>query len=94
MNWQITTRDQHTELNIGALEATAVTLEYCKVCVWLVPQILTQEQNEHQMQVCHDLLNKYEAESDGFKDCIITGDKMRCHHYDPKSKWESMEWQQ
>lgn len=45
------------------------------------------------MQVCHDLLNKYEAESDGFKDCIITGDKMRCHHYDPKSKWESMEWQ-
>lgn len=38
------------------------------------------------MQVCHDLLNKYEAESDGFKDCIITGDKMRCHHYDPKIK--------
>ena len=28
--------------------------------------MLTQEQKEHYMQVCQDLLNQYEAEGHGF----------------------------
>ena len=54
--------------------------------------MLAQEHKEHRMQVCWDLLNQYEAEGDSFLDRIITGDKMWCHHYEPESKWQSMEW--
>lgn len=35
----------------------------------------TQEQKEHCMEVCQDLLNGYEAEVDTFLDCIMTGDE-------------------
>ena len=34
--------------------------------------MLTQEQKEHHMQVCQDLLNQYEAEGDSFLNHIIT----------------------
>ena len=36
----------------------------------------------------------YEAEGDSFLDCIITGDEMWCHHYEPESKRQSMKWRQ
>ena len=51
-----------------------------------------QEHKEHRMQVCQDLLNKYEAVGDSFLDCTITGDKTWCHHYELESKRQSMEW--
>jgi len=54
--------------------------------------MLTQEHKEHRMQVCRDLLNQYGAEGDSFLDCIITGDKTWCHHYQLESKRQSMEW--
>ena len=53
--------------------------------------MLTQE-HEHRMQVCRDLLNQYEAEGDNFLDRIIAGDETWCHHYEPESKRQSMEW--
>ena len=56
----------------------------------LVPQMLTREQKEHHMQVCQDLLNQYEVEGDYFLDCIVTGEML--HHYELKSKQQSMEW--
>ena len=70
MNWQIMTREQCVELNISfsVLEAIVATLEYHKVCARWVPLMHTQEQNEHHMQVCQDLLNQYEAEGNGFLD--------------------------
>jgi len=55
--------------------------------------MLTQEYKEHCMQVFRDLLNHYKAEGDSFLDCIIIGDEMWCHHYEPESKLQSMEWQ-
>ena len=55
--------------------------------------MLTQEEKEHHMQVFQDLLNQYKAEADSFLDCIITGDKMWFHQYEPESKHQSiMEW--
>jgi len=88
VNRRITTRELFTELNIGcnALEAMVATLEYRKVCARWVPRMLTQEHEEHRMQVCQDLLNQYEAEGDSFLDRIITGDETWCHHYEPESK--------
>ena len=55
--------------------------------------MLTQRQKEHHMQVCQDLLNQYQTESNSFLAHIITGGEMWCHHYKPESKWMSMEWQ-
>jgi len=54
--------------------------------------MLTQEHKEQRMQVFQDLLNQYEAEGDNFLDRIITGDETRCHHYEPESKRQYMEW--
>ena len=93
-NRRITTRELCTELNIGfnALEMMVATLEYCKVCARWVPQMFTQEHKEHSTQVCQDVLNQYKAEGDSFLDHIITGDETWCHHYEPESKQQSMEW--
>ena len=55
--------------------------------------MLTQEQKEHHIQVCEDLLNQSEAEGDGFLDHVITGNETRCCHYEPESKQQSLEWQ-
>ena len=54
--------------------------------------MLTQEHKDHCMQVCQDLLNQYKAEGDSFLDRIITGDETWCHHYEPESRRQSMEW--
>ena len=83
-----------TVLNIGfnALETMVATLEYRKVCVMWVPRMLTQEHREQRMHVCLDLLNQYEAKGDSFQDRIISDDEMWCHHYEPESKGQSMEW--
>ena len=93
-NWQITTRELCTELSISfsALETMVATLEYRKVCAKWVPRLLTQEHKEHHMQVCPDLLNQYKAEDDSFLERIITGDETCCHHYEPESKQQSMDW--
>ena len=90
-NRRIMTRELCTELNISfnALEMMVAMLEYSKVCAWWVPQMLTQE---HHLQVCQDLSNQHEAEGESFLDCIITGDKTWCYHYEPESKRQSMEW--
>lgn len=52
--------------------------------------MLTEEQKEHCMQLCQDPVNQYEAEGDSLLDCIITSDKIWCHHYEPESKQQSM----
>ncbi len=56
----IATRELHTELNISfnALETVVEMLEYYRVYTMLIPRVLTQEQKEHHMQVCQDLLNQ------------------------------------
>lgn len=56
------------ELNISfsVLETLVTKLEYLTVCAGWVPQMLTEEQKEHHIQVYQDLLKKYEAEGDSF----------------------------
>jgi hypothetical protein len=44
------------------------------------------------MQISQDLPNHCEAEGDSFLDRIITGDETWCHHYEPESKRQAMEW--
>ena len=73
-------------INFSASEMMVAVLEYHKVGARWVPRVLTWKQKEHCMQVCQDLLNKYEAEGDSFLDYIITSDNMWCHHYKLESK--------
>jgi len=61
-------------------------LEYHKVCSRWVLWMLTQEQKEHCMQDCQDLLNQYSAKGGSFLDHFITSDKTWWHHYRPESK--------
>ena len=72
------TRELCTELSISfnALQMIVAMLEYREVCTRWVPQMLTQEQKEHHMQVCQDLLNQYQTEGNSFLAHIITGGKM------------------
>jgi len=93
MNWEIMTRELCTELNINfnALETMVAILEYDTVCSQWVSQMLTQEQKEHQMQVCQDQLNQYKARGDSFLDHIIIIDVMQYHHYEPESKQHAIE---
>ena len=71
---KIMTRELCTELNISfsVLETMVAMLKYHKVCTRYVPQMLIQEQKEHHMQVCQDLLNQYETER---------GQSPGLHHY-------------
>ena len=72
--------------SFNVLEIIVATLESSNICVRQVTQMYSQEQKEHCMQVCQNLLNQYGAEGDSFLDHIITGDMKWCHHYKPESK--------
>lgn len=87
-NQWIMSRELCTELNINfnALETMVSTLEFHEAYAKWVPQMLTQEQKEHNIWLCQDILNQYVAEGGSFLDCIITGDEIWCHHYKPESK--------
>ena len=78
-------------MNIGfnALEMMVATLAYHEVCGRWVPQMLTQEQKEHCIQVCQDILNQNKAEGDSILDPNINGDKEWCHQYE--LEWQFME---
>jgi hypothetical protein len=34
----------------------------------------------------------YGKEGDNFLQWIVTGDETRVHHYQPETKWKSMQW--
>lgn len=75
------------------LEMIVAAFEYHTVYSKWISRMFTQQQKEPHIQVCEELLNKYEAESSSFLDHIISSDKMCCHHHDPESKQQSVEWQ-
>ena len=67
-------------------------LECHRVCARWIPQTLTQEQKEHCVQVCQDLLNQHSAQGDSFPDPIVSADRTWCHHNETVSKQQSVEW--
>ena len=89
-NQQITSKELYLELNIGfsVLEIMVATLEYISG----ESHKCSHRKRKKTMQICQDLLNKHKAEGDNFLDHIITSDEILCHHYEPESKWQFMEW--
>ena len=89
----VATREFHTELNISfnALETVVEMLEYYRVYTMLIPWVLTQEQKEHHTQLCQNLMNQYNAESDSFLDHIVTSET-RCGITTVNQKQKSYPW--
>ena len=67
-------------------------LGYRKVSARWVPRQLATALKDQRMQVCLELLNRFEQNGDAFLPRIVTGDESRVHHYDPESKIQSMEY--
>jgi len=61
-----------------------------KMCLKMVPRLLTPEQNEIRMNMCADILQNIENDP-YFLENIITCDETWLFQYDPESKRQSMQ---
>jgi hypothetical protein len=43
------------------------------------------------MDICSHLLEQYNREGHNFLNRIITGDETWIHHYEPETKWQSIQ---
>ena len=67
-------------------------LGFHKACARWVPKQLTEVHKQTRVDICQKHLDRYGNEQDIFLVRIITGDETWVHHYEPESKWQSMEW--
>jgi hypothetical protein len=91
---RITTRKLAAVLDIdkGSVEKIIYQLGYSKMCARWVPRSLIEEHEEQRKIICSDFLARYEAEGDDILSTIVTIDVTSIHHFEPKSKKQSMEW--
>jgi len=66
------------------------SLKFSEVCARWVPKELTEKRKR--LDVCSRHLACYREECDNFLQQIVTGDETWVHHYEPKSKWQRMQW--
>lgn len=66
-------------------------LRYRKVCAQWVPKQLTDQHKELRMGLALQHLFRYH-EDPAFLHRIVTGDESWCHHYEPETKRDSMQW--
>lgn len=74
------------------VQALIAELRYRKVCARWVPRMLTPDMKQRRMDICQQLLLRFEQEGDGFLNNIVTGDESWVHHFDPLSKRASLEY--
>ncbi|KAF8773516.1 hypothetical protein HNY73_016173 [Argiope bruennichi] len=67
-------------------------LRYRKVCPQSVPKQLTDQNKELCMELALQHLFRYH-EDPAFLERIVTGDESWCHHYEPETKQNNMQWQ-
>jgi len=53
--------------------------------------MLTSEKKQKRVEICEELLKRYQEEGDQFLLNIVTGDESWIHHFDPEEKRLSME---
>jgi len=63
-----------------------------KVCARGVPRMLTPVQKVTGVDVSRELLALHDRNPADFAWHLVTGDETWIHHWDPKTKQESMEW--
>ncbi|GFW98758.1 histone-lysine N-methyltransferase SETMAR [Trichonephila clavipes] len=66
-------------------------LRFRKVCAAWVPKQFTEQQKELRMGLELQHLFRYQ-EDPAFMKRIVTGDETWCHHYEPETKRDSMQW--
>ena len=62
-----------------------------KICAKTVPRLLNEEQKERRVQVCQDILEQLETETNLLKR-VVTGNKSWIFENDPLTKRKSLEW--
>ena len=62
------------------------------MCARWVPKELTEEHKRKCLDVCSQHLGRYREEGDNFLQQIVAVDETWVHHYEPESKWQSMQW--
>nr|QXJ78547.1 putative DD34D transposase [Floraphis choui] len=93
-NRQLSVRLVSQTLNIPKStvhEIVMNNLQMRKVCVKLVPKVLTDDQRSHRLETCQELWNLCESDSH-FLDNVIIGDESWVFEYDPETKRQSVEW--
>lgn len=94
-NRRITIREISEEvgISVGSVEDIVhKNLQFSKVSARWVPRILTTEQREKRVDVCQQLLQRYEEEGETFLESILTCDETWVHYSTPESKRASMQW--
>jgi histone-lysine N-methyltransferase SETMAR len=69
-----------------------VELQMSRVCARWVPRLLTQEQRDHRVDVCHKWKNRFQREGWQFLKRVITCDETWIYFFDPESKQQSSVW--
>jgi len=68
------------------------SLGYRKVCARWVARLLTEDHEGQRKAITLELLQRYRHKGDDFLLHIVTGDESWCHHFEPETKQQSMEW--
>ncbi len=61
-------------------------LGYRKICARWVPRMPTPEMKAQRLEICQELLTRYENEGEAFLHAIVTGDETWVHYYEPEMK--------
>jgi len=54
--------------------------------------MLTEEMKQNRVEICRQLLLRYDCERENCLNTIVTRDESWVHHYDPENKRQSMEF--
>ena len=63
-----------------------------KVCVQWVPHSVQPQQQVYQITHCIDHLQRYAREGNEFQARVVACDESWCHHFEPESKRQSLQW--
>lgn len=80
------------DISVGTIHAVIHEAGYRKVCAQWIPRQLTEEHKANRMGLSLQHLQRYREEGDSFLHRIVAGDESWCHHYEPSSKRDSMQW--
>jgi hypothetical protein len=89
----LTIREIADEFNLSFGTCQAILMQDLgmrHVSAKLVPRLLTQDQREHHVTACHELLQH--AENATFLPSIITGDESWVYGYYPETQQMSSQW--
>ena len=83
---------QKLGLGHNAVQEMIESLGYRKVCARCVPRLLTEDNKGLRKAINSELVQRYRHEGNDFLLRIVTGDESLFHHFEPKTKRQSMEW--